>query len=288
MVYVMLTYASTGATVVNQCLAGSKKVVFLSELNPLGGGTGSKGTSSPRTVKSQLKEWYGIEVDSDEFCKGIQEAELITHDKKLTLIIRDWSYVNFTPHPANNGNPPGQFLILEELSGEVEVIAFAFIRHPIDVWISRNFPPLSNFVEEYGRFLQEAKRQNCPIFRYENFVRHPDLELQKMLDFMDIKENVKALVDHYQQIDTVSGSTTHQTRGANQGQIAPLPRKVIFLGSWFQLVTNQNMKSLCKEWEYSPYYFTSLSHILQFLYKKISSIPKIIRMRVSRKDSLKK
>ena len=276
MIYLFLSYASSGATLVNQCLAGSSQVVMLSELNPLGGGTGKEKENSYKTIKEQLRHWYDIEIRSDHFADAACEAEETIGDQRK-LIIRDWSYINFTKHPANNDSPPNKLLIIEELQSHTQIKSMALIRHPIDVWISRNFPPIEEFVKDYGNFLKAVKEINCPIFRYEDFVASPVLELTKILDFFDMKESAQHLVDTYYMNTNVNGSTTQVTRGAKQRVIAPLPRKIIFIGSLLDIQKSKSMKQLCYEWNYSPHYFESIRHLSKFAVTKLARTPKIIK-----------
>ena len=64
-IIVMICFARSGGTILNQCLGSLPGVVIMSEVNPLGGGKG-KGAESYRTIKSQAKNWYGIDLISDE------------------------------------------------------------------------------------------------------------------------------------------------------------------------------------------------------------------------------
>ena len=105
-VIVMICYARSGGTVLNKCLGSLPNVVMLSEVSPIGGGWGKEGPDSFTTVKEQAKNWYQIELSSDDFVENIVELEKFCNDNKLYLVVRDWSFINFMPHEYNNFNPP--------------------------------------------------------------------------------------------------------------------------------------------------------------------------------------
>ncbi len=60
-VVVMIAFARSGGTVLNQCLGSLPDVVIMSEVNPLGGGWGERGANSLTTIKDQAKHWYHLE-----------------------------------------------------------------------------------------------------------------------------------------------------------------------------------------------------------------------------------
>ncbi|MFP5270564.1 hypothetical protein [Coleofasciculus sp.] len=223
-IVVMLCFARSGGTVLNQCLGCLPYVLILSEVNPLGGGSG-KGNISYQSVKEQAKNWYDIELKSDDFVHNILELEKICADTGRSLIVRDWTFVNFTPFINNNWNPPNKLLTLEGLSGKSEVISFAFVRDSIDVWISRGTPDVKNFFSQYLRYIHELLNKNIRIFKYEKFCLNPQKLIYEICQFTGLKysESFK----HYSQFHQINGDVQVLSRGQIQGKIKPLHRKLI-------------------------------------------------------------
>src|SRR3990172_8738556 len=182
---VMICFARSGGTVLNKCLGSLPGVVILSEVNPLGGGSGKRGTSL-RTVKDQAKSWYDIDIPADGFAEEILELESLCATAGKHLLVRDWSFVNFVPNPSNGFVPPGRLLTLEALDGRCEVVPFAFVRDAIDVWASRRSSSLIRrehmgvFFKCYLDYVREILRRKIRIFKYEDFCRDP-AEVIKMI-----------------------------------------------------------------------------------------------------------
>ena len=182
---VMLCYARSGGTILNKCLASLPHVVMLSEVNPLGGGWGELGENSYTTVTEQAFYWYNIKLNQSYFKESIVELNQYCKSNGKTLIIRDWSFVNFSKHPDNNYNPPNKFLTIEKLNNQ-NINIFAFIRDAIDVWISRGMPDTETFYSEYYEYLKELLRLKVPIFKYETFTRRPRVTLRKICNTIDV------------------------------------------------------------------------------------------------------
>jgi hypothetical protein len=223
-IVVMLCFARSGGTVLNQCLGCLPNVLILSEVNPLGGGSG-KGNVSYQSVKEQAKNWYNIELKSDNFVHNILELEKICADTGRSLIVRDWTFVNFTPFIKNNWNPPNKLLTLEQLSDKSEVISFAFVRNSIDVWISRGTPDVQLFFGQYLRYVNELINSNIKIFKYEEFCFNPQKVLYEICQFtgLEYSESFK----NYSQFRQVNGDVQVLSRGQIQGKIKPLSRKLL-------------------------------------------------------------
>jgi len=220
-VAVMICYARSGGTVLNQCLGSLPQVVILSEVNPLGGGSG-KGPVFYRTVKSQASQWYGIEVKSDDFAEGILELHEICQARGLHLVMRDWSFVNFAPQPENGFAPPNRLLTLEALQGKCELRAFAFVRDAIDVWLSRS-GAVNDFFTNYLRYVKVLLEHKVPIFKYEAFCRAPDSVLREICRYAGLEFNESYL--SYEAFERVNGDVQLLSRGIQQHSIRPLRRK---------------------------------------------------------------
>lgn len=223
-VIVMICFARSGGTVLNQCLGCLPNVVILSEVNPLGGGSG-KGPVSYQTVKEQAKNWYQIELESNIFLENILELEKICADKGQYLVVRDWTFVNFTSLVNNNWNPPNMLLTIEALEGKSNLILFAFVRDSIDVWISRGTPNAKEFFDSYIRYVQAIKERNISIFKYEDFCTNPGNVIREICELTGLEYGNS--YEQYTKYDQVNGDIQILSRGRKQGAIKLLPRKLI-------------------------------------------------------------
>jgi hypothetical protein len=217
---IMLCYARSGGTVLNQCLGSLPNVIILSEVNPQGSGSG-RGKISYKTVREQAKNWYQIDLKSDEFAEGILELESICAERGKHLIVRDWTYVNFIP----DSNAPNRLLTLEALAGKCELTPFAFVRNAIDVWISLRCPEPQVFFPAYLRYVKAITERELPIFKYEDFCQNPEKVLRGICEVTGL-EYTEAY-KNYSQFDKVHGDIQILSRGRQQGSIKPLRRKLI-------------------------------------------------------------
>jgi hypothetical protein len=223
-VVVMLCFARSGGTVLNQCLGSLPNVLMLSEVNPLGGGWGREGENSYTTVKTQAKQWYQIDLTAEHFGSAVLELGDICKDRSLDLVVRDWSFVNFVPCSDNGWNPPNRFLTLEALEDKCRVIPFAFVRNAIDVWLSRG-GPMEAFFGYYLRYVKSIVKRGITVFKYEDFCEEPGTAIRRICGFTGLKysESYK----NYAAFNKVNGDVQNPfvSRGGRLGEIRRLPRR---------------------------------------------------------------
>lgn len=234
-IIVMLCFARSGGTIINQCLGSLPNVVMMSEVSPLGGGAG-KGQIYYQTIKSQAKNWYGIELSSDEndFVESTLELEKICEKDNRQLIIRDWSYINFVPIKENNYNPPQKLLILDVFHGKCKLIPFVFVRDAIDIYISFLKHNLSitkydfeEFFHYYLTYVKAILDINCPIFKYEDFTLHPGKIIKNICNYSGLKYS--SSYRNFKTFNKVNGDVQFgkSSRGIRQNNIRPLLRRII-------------------------------------------------------------
>lgn len=226
-VIVMICFARSGGTVLNQCLGSLPNVVMLSEVNPLGGGWGKEGAESFTTPKAQARRWYGIELRSDDFAEGILELEEICEKSGRHLIIRDWTYVNFMPNEKNNREPPGRFLILEALEGRCKTIPFAFVRDSIDAWTSSGYPKADDYFVPYLRYVRALREKGMPVYKYEDFCRDPSMVIRDICEYSGLEFSDSYM--NYASFTNVNGDVqlADPSRGVRQRKIKMLSRRQI-------------------------------------------------------------
>jgi len=241
----------------------------MSEVNPLGGGGGEPGAVPCRTVRKQAEHWYGIPLSENGFGKTIEELETYCASVGKTLIVRDWSYVNFAPVEENGYSPPLEFLTLREIPTSVDVVPFAFVRDAIDVWISRDMPEPADFFSNYLSYVKKILELDIPIFKYEEFCTDPANTLKAIcaavgLEFSDITNS-------YMKFRNVNGDIQIRSRGQARPEIRPLQRRKISRTSVRRLENSEAMVECNKLLGYSPKYSGGLLGIRR-LYKVLSKL----------------
>jgi len=212
-VIVLLCYARSGGTLFSKCLVNLPDVVLLSEVNPV---LNAKGT-----IKEQLKNWQNFDIAEGSFAEMAKAAFTATSKK---LIIRDFSFIDFTPHALNGLQPANTFSTLNALKNEMPLKPVAFVRDAFDVWISRGCPP--KFSEGYLNYVNELLVLKIPIFKYEDFCRNPTHVLRLFCTETGLPFDEHALTLALGETN-VTGDVDlkNPSRGARQMHIAPLKRK---------------------------------------------------------------
>jgi len=229
----MVCFARSGGTVLNQCLGSLPGVVMMSEVNPLGGGSG-KGPESYRTIKAQAKQWYNIDLKSDEldFTACTLELKDICDQKGKTLVIRDWSYINFIPDELNGYKPPYRLLSLEALQGKCEVVPFAMVRDAIDIWISfkskriRNYDA-DDFFDNYLKYIRYLIDHKIRILKYEDFSKDAEHVLREVCEMTGVPFSDR--YKDYHKYHKLNGDIQYgyQSRGWRARHIRMFPRKIV-------------------------------------------------------------
>ena len=189
-IYLLICYARSGGTLLNKYLSSRDDIYFLSEINPIGFGSGtlpSKNININNIIQYQMKEWYQIDLISDNFKDSLHEVIRLSKKNNKFLFVRDWSFINFYPRQENNFNPTKDFEFIKLLYSEkISFIPFVFIRNTIDVWISRNTPNLNIFTDAYYSYVLKILENKFTIFKYESFTKNPDKSYKTILNFLNI------------------------------------------------------------------------------------------------------
>ncbi|OLT61232.1 hypothetical protein [Moorena bouillonii] len=266
-VTLMICFARSGGTILNQCLGSLPNVVIMSEVNPLGGGSG-RGNISYKTVQEQAKNWYQIDIKSNQFTEGILELDKKCSSQHHNLIVRDWTFINFVPFKDNKYNPPNRLLSLEALQGKCDLKTFAFVRDSIDVWISRGTPDLESFFNQYITYVETLLEAKIPIFKYENFCEEPNKVILKICSLCDLEYH-EVSNNKYQHFYKVNGDIQILSRGQKQGNIKPLKRKLIPKEKIIKLNNCKNMIAANSLLGYPTSYYEAV--LENFWFKAIKS-----------------
>ena len=222
----MLSYARSGGTLLNRCICSLTNTLVLSEIN-----IEALCPNSCSTIKEQAKKWYGIELRSDGFMENIAEIYEHSLSKKLTLVVRDWTFGSFVPSRYNNSQPSKSLATLDAIAESFPVVSFAFVRNAVDIWLSLKASPRTFYdknLEYLYEFMKSLINKNIKIFKYENFCQNPIQEMKKICDYTGINYNDRFL--NYADYKNVTGDTdlSDYSRGIKQGIIGLLSRRETF------------------------------------------------------------
>lgn len=257
---IIICYARSGGTILNKCLSSFTNTVVMSEVHPLGGGTGKKGAKVLNNIKDQAREWYGINLQSSTFSDMASELNAYCLEREEYLIIRDWSIVDFEPLPENNLEPLNAFSTLRELA-HLNPIVIGFVRDSIDVWISRGQPDIDDFFTAYNNYILALKDLNIPIFSYDDFTKNPQMVLRQMCDAIELPfQDVLETAISYDKVngDIQKGSNS---RGQKMSSIRPMKRQIIPLEKIKRLNSSGLMKRVNSELNYGTNYFDKVSYV---------------------------
>jgi hypothetical protein len=130
------------------------------------------------------------------------------------LVLRDYSYVDFVGVPYT-ADPPRRLTLYATLPAGVPTRAAALIRHPVDQWSSlrkhefvRAVLTPAVFCEAYAAFLEELG-SSIPVYKYEDFVERPVMQLQAICGDLAIPFD-PSFTERFHTFDYVTGDFTRQ------------------------------------------------------------------------------
>lgn len=192
----------SGGTIISKSLGAQKDVVLLSEIHPKGVEISKKfGTKSlifDPIFQSQIWNNLFKEEEYRKICtsnlKFDEKIDLIYEKTELAgkkLIIRDWAFVDYFGKPVIE--PTYKNSLLEILNKKYEILNLYIMRHPLKVYTScynylgffRNHYNFDFFLKGYRNFFFNKNKTNICIF--ENFIKEPEKNLQKMCNILKIQ-----------------------------------------------------------------------------------------------------
>lgn len=212
-----ISYSRSGGTLMAQCLEAMGEVFVLSEVHP--------NYVTGKGVKAQTKDRLDIDLQSSDYVSQIKELYQILNSQGKKLVVRDWSFVDFTPHDINKNIVTNTLHQYHLLKNHFDLKVFALVRNPIDIWISRKYPPL--FFHAYHNFTTVVDASEIPVYHYEHFCEKPKIMLQEICDWVNIKYQ-SDFEEHYHSVNLQGDRNLKQpSRGTTIKGISRLKRKRI-------------------------------------------------------------
>lgn len=218
MLRIIHTLGGCGGTLLSRCLGVLPEVAVLSEVNPA-----SVKVNPNYNPLYQDRVWLHLLTESDverfsgrdldvpgNFLDLIQVFHNRAAAANRHLVIRDWNFVEFIGVPYNP-NPPRRLLLYRALPPAIPTAAFAFIRHPVDQWLSlsKHLQPQDGmtprvFCDGYAAFLRELASSGVDVFKYEEFLDDPDNQLRAMCAKLELRFE-SSFRDRFHQFAMVTG-----------------------------------------------------------------------------------
>ena len=179
---IIFSYARSGGTLLNRYLVNNPDLVVLSEAHPLHNIKGDI-----YSIKNQVNDWYGIKIISNDYFDQLIEIKKWCDAHSKYLVIRDWSYIDFTESYLNNFKPKmhsTNYQFLKSLYPNIKTISF--VRDSIDIFLSQD-KNLNEFSKSYFRYAKFIKEKNFKIFKYEDLIKNPKSIIKMIISHLGIK-----------------------------------------------------------------------------------------------------
>lgn len=277
-VAVILNSARSGGTLLNRCLLTLPKSIVLSEVNPQIGGKMKE--LEQHSISSQTSIWYGIEIKKSNFREEFFQIYSYCQEKDLNLILRDWSFIDFWGNSTKTTETIGKSGVISFLQENgISFFCIAFIRNPIDTWISIGLHNPFKYFKSYWEYYLEINKNQIKIFRYEDFVLNPEIEFRELCKFLELPFSPNFVRDFYNQHNVLGDiSLGVKSRGYNKMTLKVLKRKPISIFRYL-LLLNSNYKQVCASFNYNSEFFTNgltwkkiIAFNFNLLIRKITSL----------------
>ncbi|MCK5683520.1 sulfotransferase, partial [bacterium] len=237
--------ARSGGTLLCKCIGCMDNISLLSEIHPF--------AMQMFNPLKQAKEWFEVFPDDDikniaartyiGFKEAIQIINRKCIDKGLTLVLRDWSHLDFTGLPFLK-SPSYELLTAKVLKHDFEIINFCTVRHPIDQWLSfknlgimKEHLDLQAYLTGYRKFAEKC--HEIGFIKYEDITRDPETGIKSLCEKLEIDYD-PAFVDKWWQYTTITGDTNSQ-RGFKK-EIKFMPRRPMEDGLLEKFENNEDYK----------------------------------------------
>lgn len=234
MIRIIHNIGGCGGTLLSRCLGVLPGVALLSEINP--GAVKLFPTFNPLYQDAMWLGLLGAE-NIERFShrdlgmiENFRELLQLFYDRASAagrhLVIRDFNYLDFVGVPFVAA-PSRQMVLYAALPHEVPTKSVAFIRHPVDQWLSLCTHDIvmaaltpSAFCDAYDAFLRGLR--TITVHKYEDFVERPEAEFQAICRELHLPFDI-SFMERFHTFDSITGNMARLREQA----ISPPQRKAI-------------------------------------------------------------
>lgn len=216
--------ARSGSTLMCKCLGSMQGINLLSEIHPQ--------AVNHFNPLDQAHEWFGLLTPEDvsslqntapSFSGAIRLIDQRSSERGDRLVIRDWAHLDFVGVPFLPA-PSFRLRLAEDLANAFDLKQIAFVRHPIDQWLSLSRleimqQPIASgrfsidtFIHGYLRFAQQCA--GFGLIRYEDFTQAPAETMKQVCGKLDLPYD-PSFIDKWRSYTTITGDVV-STRGGNE------------------------------------------------------------------------
>lgn len=202
-----------------KCIGCMDGVVLLSELHPL--------AWKLFNPLKQAEQWFGLVSQDDVlalqkknkgreiYANAIALIERRCEERGDTLVLRDWAHLDYTGYPFL-ATPAYHPLLFSELEQGSDIVRISTARDPVTQWQSLSGPVvmqelvrsgefgLDKFLAGYRKYAELCVQTG--FIRYEDFLKNPERELQKLCEHLEIRFD-PGFVSKWAAYTTISGDT---------------------------------------------------------------------------------
>lgn len=279
----LYNYARSGGTLFSRCLGSLPDTMIVSEVHPAIEEyiklEGRCGDTDEHSTQIQAKKWFDLDLEPYEFGENIQKISDSCEKYSKSLVVRYWSFLDFTASPFNFHTPPGMLTAARAMPKGLEFVSVAFVRDAIDVWLSRGQPDQKVFFADYLRYVEALKEMEIPIFKYEEFCDAPEAIMRSFCEYTGLPFSADFL-KKYNSFNSITGDTVvlGGSRGMNAGKIKSLKRKRIRKSKIKLIEKNADMHRANGLLNYpTSYYDQSLESRIESINRKVVRAKKVLQ-----------
>lgn len=200
----------SGGTLLSRCLGCMDDIILLSEIHPYG--------LKWNNPLGQANEWFKlftaqeIEAITKTGISFIDSIKLIhekCNERGKTLIIRDWSHLDYFGKPFIPA-PSFHSTLVRKLKDHFDIIQTSLIRHPIDLWLSlrhltimQDQLSINEYLLGYLRFSEFVQKSG--FIKFETFTEEPDQQLSRLCENLRVNFDI-SYKDKWYDFSHVSGA----------------------------------------------------------------------------------
>jgi hypothetical protein len=226
----LISFARSGGTLLNQLLGSHPDVLILSEVNPSG---------SVKPLSDQAVEWLGLlklggkkAFEKMLFPDQIKVLQQAAEEKGKVLIIRDWSSINFVDTRTHGWRQPSGILetpaILKAAELEVDGLVVTRRYHSLRRSLRATFQEFARMPEDdlARAYLAYARAASVwPHIHLEDLQANPDVVLQKVFGQFGLSfDAIPSVLRTFSRFAKCTGNNTAQSKPSS-ASFAEIRRK---------------------------------------------------------------